>query len=125
MTSEKGILSKKEQRWLRNALDKLTFKKGLADLIDGAGYSLLISVADDYLVEKYVSDGAKNVLKEAIELGKAGDSKGLTDLLFERLSLDNDILKSFGEQAVNFILSGILEYVESIDVSDEESETED
>ncbi len=119
---EKGILTKDDQKWLRKVLDAVTFKKGFMDLIDGPLYGLLITVADDYVIEKYVAQGQRNVIKEAIELAKDNNAEALNELVLNRLNLDGLFLRNIGEQAVNFVLTAIVEYVEDVELNIEEDE---
>lgn len=119
-----GVLSNKEQRYIAKVLDALTFKKGIMDMVDGFMYNGIIKVADNFVVEKYVSEGNQNVLKKAVALTRANDADGLTVLIAEQVNVSNSTILVMGEQAVNFVLAALYEFVGDLDLEVDDSEEE-
>lgn len=119
---EKGALTEQEERWLARFLDAALKLKGIWELIDGPGFRTIIAIGDNYAVEKYVKEGNKNFIKEVIALAKAKDKEGVADLIMEKTNLDNAVLKSMGSQAIDFILTAVYEFVEDVDLNEEDVE---
>ena len=117
---EKGALTKAEERWLARFLDAVIKLPGLWELFDGAGLRTLIAIADNYVVERYMSQGFKNFLAEAIQLGKANDKEGLANLIIEKGKIDNEKIKEMGSIAIDFILSGMYEFIDKVNLNDKD-----
>lgn len=112
---EKGFLSKKDERWLRKVLDHVCRLKGLAEVVDGPGFGLIISVADNHVIEKYLPIEQKNLLVELIKLGKEKNTEAIQKLIIERFKLTNPLIISLEQMALNFILSAIYEWAVNIE----------
>lgn len=119
---EKGALSKKDERWLARFLDSVIKLKGIWELLDGPGLRTMIAIGDNYAVEKYVKEGGKNFLKEVIALAKVKDKEGIAKLIAEKANVDNAVIKTMGAQAIDFILTAVYEFVETVNVDDEDVE---
>lgn len=112
--NEKGILTKDDERWIAHRLDDVCKLKGWIELVDGHAFRALISVADNYLVENYVPETGKNLLKELVILGKAKDVEGIKTLINEHFKITNFLIISLEASALTFILNAVWTWAESI-----------
>lgn len=119
---EKGVLTKQEERWLARFLDSVLKLKGVWELVDGPGFRVLIAIADNHVVEQYVKAGHKNILKELVKFGIARDKAAIAGLIAEKANIQNPVLVSMGESAVNFLMSAVYEYVDNVDTEAEDVE---
>lgn len=119
---ERGFLSREDEKWLRKVLDHVCVMKGWKESVDGLAFGLLIAVADNYVVEKYLPLEQKNFLAQLVALGKAKNTKEIQKLVAEELALTNPFLVSVEQAALNFILTAIYEWSDSINQKIEEND---
>lgn len=112
----KGILTRSEERWLSRTLDHVCELKGWFELVDGPAFKLMIKVADDYVVENYVPDTTKNVLKQLVAFGKLKDVNSIKSLINEHLKISNPLIDTLEFMALSFILKAISEWADNISV---------
>lgn len=116
--AEKGILSKADEKWLAEFMDKAIKLKGIAEVIDGAVFKVLLASLDNILVEKYVPEDWKNPIEELIELGKKKDKPGIAGFLNKHMDLpflDEDSERLAFEYLVKFIAVKMYSYIDSVE----------
>ena len=120
---ESGILTKKEEKWLSKFLDAAIKFDGLMELVDGVAIRLLVSIADNYIVEEFISEGWKNPLKELVQLGIARDKEGIAALLDSKIDVPfiTDAYELIGfNAAVKLIGSKMYAYIDSVEIAEDE-----
>lgn len=122
MAEKKGILSRKDERWLAKFIDSALKLKGFAELIDGAIIRGIIAILDNVLIEKHLPDEWENPLEKMIEAAKNKDTTALAELIDAKIDVpfvDGIAERAAVEGAVRFLSGIIYKYVDSIDIEDE------
>lgn len=112
--TEKGFLSKKDERWLRRLLDHVCVMRGFGEIVDGPGFGVLISIADNYLVEKYVSQKDIVTVRDLISVCKSRDVDAIKLKVNEILNVTNPLVISMEQAALTFIMAAIYEWADNL-----------
>lgn len=123
MSDKKGILSKKDEKWLSKFLDEAIKLKGIAEAVDGFAFRILIVTLDNIVIEKYVPEDWQNPIEKLIELGKARDKAGIAAFLDSKIDLPwvSDVAEiAIFNSVVTFIAGQMYKYIDSIEIAEDE-----
>jgi len=114
--AEKGVLTKQDERWLRKILDHVCVLKGWQEMIDGPSFGILISMADNYVVEKYISPEDVSLVKDLITVCKTRNIVEIKNKINEILNLTNPLVISLEQAALTFIMAAVYEWADNLTV---------
>ncbi len=111
MGDKKGILTKEQEKFLADFLDKRVKAKGLLEQFDGLIFRGVIMLTDDYAVDK-LSEDVKEKLSGLVVLlidekyeEAALQAGELLDMIIDIPNLDDSAEAFIFTQAIQFILS--------------------
>ena len=123
LTMEKGILSKKDEKWLAKFLDSAIKLSGFAELIDGVVARILLVTLDNLIIDRYVPDDWQNPIEELIKLGKERNKEAIAEWMDKKIDLpfvEGVSERVAFESVVRFIAAKMYDYIDSIDVEDKD-----
>lgn len=123
LTMEKGILTKKDEKWLAKFLDGAIKLNGFAELIDGIIARILLVTVDNLIIDKYVPENWQNPIEELIKLGKERNKEAIAEWLDKKIDLPflNELSERVAfESVVRFIAAKMYEYIDSVDIPEED-----
>lgn len=123
LTMEKGILTKKDEKWLAKFLDGAIKLNGFAELIDGIIARILLVTVDNLIIDKYVPENWQNPIEELIKLGKERNKEAIAEWLDKKIDLPflNELSERVAfESVVRFIAAKMYEYIDSVDIPEDD-----